>query len=91
MEPLSLLASSSITKRSQTHSDQPQHKQNQKQHQQQQRQQQQNNKHQHIMQQQPPQQHHLGEEDLFPPDNFSMVDAGIYRSECLDYLFARIT
>lgn len=27
------------------------------------------------------------EEDLFPPDNFSMVDAGIYRSERQSKLF----
>lgn len=33
----------------------------------------------HAHAQQPQQQE--DQEDLFPPDNFSMVDAGIYRSE----------
>ncbi|CAM9593416.1 unnamed protein product [Scytosiphon promiscuus] len=39
--------------------------------------------HAHTQQQQPsqqPQQPEEDQEDLFPPDNFSMVDAGIYRS-----------
>lgn len=37
----------------------------------------------HVHSQQSSQQPQLEdqEEDLFPPDNFSMVDAGIYRSE----------
>lgn len=36
--------------------------------------------HAHVQQQQHQQQEE-DQEDLYPPDNFSMVDAGIYRSE----------